>query len=459
MNFRSATVIAAMAAAPLCAGAQNVQYSLTDLGTLGGVFSSGYGLDSNGEVTGYSRTASNQAHAFLYASGAMQDLGTLGGSWSSGAGINSSGQITGDSGTPGDTADHAFLYSSGTMQDLGTLGGTSSAGSGINSSGQVTGYAYISGDAAAHAFLYTNGSMQDLGTLGGTFSLGTGINSTGQVTGYSSTSSYANHAFLYANGAMQDLGTLGGTSSIGTGINSSGQVTGYSLTPGNAAIHAFLYTNGSMQDLGTLGGSLSEGTAVNDTGDVTGYSYTGSYARHAFIYSGGTMRDLNGLIDPSSPLAPYVTLSEGRAIDDSGAIVANGVDSRTFQTHAYLLTPPQGVADCAHVGNVAPLLDVVLSRRTSRPDDAQASFTASQAEPGIICIDNGVDGAPQVTAAWAYLNANAIVGPDDFNGDASNPQIQVRVNLLQQNELAVRLASKPGAEIRVRVFKALPVNP
>jgi hypothetical protein len=50
------------------------------------------------------------------------------------------------------------------------------------------------------------------------------------------------------------------------------------------------------------------------------------------------MQDLNTFIDPASPLALYVTLTEGRAINDSGSILVNGVDSRTGQTHAYLLS-------------------------------------------------------------------------------------------------------------------------
>jgi uncharacterized membrane protein len=41
-------------------------------------------------------------HAFLYSNGAMTDIGTLGGSYASGSGINASGQITGASFLPGD---------------------------------------------------------------------------------------------------------------------------------------------------------------------------------------------------------------------------------------------------------------------------------------------------------------------------------------------------------------------
>jgi hypothetical protein len=55
------------------------------------------------------------------------------------------------------------------------------------------------------------------------------------------------------------------------------------------------------------------------------------------------MTDLNALIDPGNPLAAHVTLAEATAINDDNLIVANGVDSRTNEQHAYLL-------DCSHKG-------------------------------------------------------------------------------------------------------------
>ncbi len=136
--------------------------------------------------------------------------------------------------------------------------------------------------------------------------------------------------------SVTDLGTLGGGTSKGYGINASGQVTGEAVTAGGV-FHAFLYTPGSgITDLGTLGGGSSTGYAINASGQVTGVAVTANGALHAFLYAKRQMRDLNSMINPT--IAGYVTLDSGKGINDGGWIVANGVDSRTGETHAYLLS-------------------------------------------------------------------------------------------------------------------------
>src|SRR5262249_13012933 len=92
---------------PMIAAA--VSYSVTDLGTLGGVISEAFGINNAGQVTGGASTADGQFHAFLY-DGTIHDLGWLGGS-SIGMAINSHGQVTGSSFTgTSQTSRHAFLY-------------------------------------------------------------------------------------------------------------------------------------------------------------------------------------------------------------------------------------------------------------------------------------------------------------------------------------------------------------
>ena len=74
------------------------QYSITDLGTLGGNYSYATAINSRGQVVGSSNTASGEEHAFLWENGKMTDLGTLpGGGLSLAQDINNRGQVVGSS--------------------------------------------------------------------------------------------------------------------------------------------------------------------------------------------------------------------------------------------------------------------------------------------------------------------------------------------------------------------------
>ena len=77
-------------------------------------------------------------------------------------------------------------------------------------------------------------------------------------------------------------------------------------------------------------------SAINNAGQVTGAFLT-SGAYHAFLYSNGQMRNLNDLIDPTLG----ITLTDARAINDKGQIVANSGAS----SGVYLLTPTSTVPE------------------------------------------------------------------------------------------------------------------
>ena len=73
------------------------QYTVTDLGTLGGD-SYAFSINASGQVAGYSFLTGNSVdHAVRWADTTPTDLGTLGGGYSNGYGINASGQVAGAS--------------------------------------------------------------------------------------------------------------------------------------------------------------------------------------------------------------------------------------------------------------------------------------------------------------------------------------------------------------------------
>src|SRR5438034_456718 len=101
-DFRATKLVllaAALCGVAITASALPSQYTIIDLGTLGGSQSFGLSINTAGQVAGISYLSDNQViHAFLYSNGTMTDLGTLPGypaAHSLAFGINASGQVTG----------------------------------------------------------------------------------------------------------------------------------------------------------------------------------------------------------------------------------------------------------------------------------------------------------------------------------------------------------------------------
>ncbi|HVM61399.1 MAG TPA: DUF3466 family protein [Verrucomicrobiae bacterium] len=309
-------------------------YTVIDLGALGAGSCHPQGINQAGWVTGYSYLGlyDSQPHAFIYTNGVMQDLGTLGGSWSWGFGINNTNQVAGESYTATGYYSSAFRWTNGVMTQIGA-GVSARAGFAINNLGHVAGYLQT-GSGYAHAYLY-GGSKTDLGTLGGNYSYAYGINDSDRVVGWAEVSPGGFQLAFLWDGSMHSLGTLGGNMSHAYGINNSGQVVGWAnyTTSDNNVYRPFLYSGG-MQDLGTLGGTNGQALAINNLGQVVGSSETTNGGTHAFFYNGTGMFDLNSLIPTNSGW----TLTEATAINDNGQIVGYGT-SPSGATHGFLLTP------------------------------------------------------------------------------------------------------------------------
>jgi len=162
-------------------------------------------VNANGLVAGTAQNDAGKKRAFLWTNDdGMTDLGTLCkgtptvcGEESEALAMNARGQVVGWSKTA-DNKEHAFLWTSGIgMVDLGTLfeGGSSHA-TAIDDAGQVAGTAErADGKVAAFVWLPETGIV-DIGTLGGDSVSVLGMGPQGQIVGFGNTDEDAEHGFV-----------------------------------------------------------------------------------------------------------------------------------------------------------------------------------------------------------------------------------------------------------------------
>lgn len=354
----------------------DVRYVVTDLGTLGGSFSSAADINDRGEIDGYSTLPGDAVqHSFVIKNGTMTDLGTLGGPSSiSFMGLNAKGQVPGaaEVAVSDPNAENfcgldfqppimvclGFITRNGVMTPLSTLGGNNASSSAVANSGEVAGYAETSTvdpncpPPQVLQFLPViwskNGVIQALSLYqGDTEGAAFGVSNRGEVVGssgicgpfnpYYSLPFVAQHAMLWRNGQAIDLGNLGGAvNNAALAISDRGVIVGTSGVPGDIYNHAFLWHKGKMRDLGTLSGQvISAGLAVNNRRQVAGVSIDANGNLHAFLWQRGVMFDLNTLVAGNAPLY----LRQGFGINNRGEIVGYGSQLSTGNAHAFLAIP------------------------------------------------------------------------------------------------------------------------
>ena len=125
-----------------------LSYSIRDLGTLGGTQSAAFDINEQGLVAGEAFTAGDAtAYAVMWDEGGITNLGTLdGGAYSRAYGINSSGQVVGYSDVTynNQQVQRAFIWDGNNISDLGTLGGRYGEAASINDSSAIVGFSEIS---------------------------------------------------------------------------------------------------------------------------------------------------------------------------------------------------------------------------------------------------------------------------------------------------------------------------
>ena len=383
MKFFRAILFSCAAGLAAVALADDLEYRILDLGTLGGNQSEALGLNDRSQAVGWSRDAEGRMQAFLWQNGTMSGLGFLpGGTSSVATAINESGDVTGYS-QVSPTNSHAFLFSSNVLADLGTLGGPNSWGRAINDRRDVAGSSQLvtnyPSNSDPESFFWRTNRFTHLPPYASDHNScdAYGVSAGGTVCGI--TFIYVpdgrwwayiwddlNDNGLRDTGEMHVLGSLGtdyswGEMSSAVAINDIGQVVGWSgitntVYPRRAILVSSVDgvwklphgdentndpTNLFMQALGTLGGPTnnSYATAINNRSWVVGYSDMPSGTNQAFLWRNGEMVNLNSLIPP---LSGWV-LTTATGINDHNEIVGTGLFQG--QSRAYMLRQDGRITD------------------------------------------------------------------------------------------------------------------
>jgi probable HAF family extracellular repeat protein len=263
------------------------QYTVTDLGRLGGEDSGATAINASGQVVGWVAASGGQ-HPFLWThETGMQDLGTLPDTESCSANaINDAGHIVGYC---SGASVHAFLWTADTgMTDISLT--SWSIASGINNQNEI-----IINTRDQGPSVYRDGSARSLG-LGSANS----INDRGQVVGQDV--GWEAHAILWDEQGRHDLGTLEGSGrSAAIAISADGVPVG-SCQDESLPIrtHAILWNSTGIANLGGLNGAAFS-AALGINGDlIVGSSYPAADGQsHAFLYDDngpGYPVDLNDFI-------------------------------------------------------------------------------------------------------------------------------------------------------------------
>ena len=339
MHGRYALFILALSVLSSAASAQ--QYTVTDIGTLGGQSTYGSAINDSNQVTGVSDPPTvngiSPNHPFLYTNGALLDLGTIGGTnFANGRALNSQGQVVGDLEID-DSFSRPFLWSNGVMQELDSSEPEESGvATAINDSGVIVGQSNI-----RYGVTFVGNSavpLQSLGTVPAFLPFA--LNNAGQMAGDCSTygASGYTHACRFANGAPVDLqpATEPLGYSQGMAINAAGQVCGSIRAKQNGHDEAAVWTGTTLKRLGRLSGTLdSHCYAMNNfQQEAGGTNVPGGFAEDQ---DGALWDPVNGMRDLTTLVAPSKrVLSRANAISNSGIVVAAVLSEREevlYPTH------------------------------------------------------------------------------------------------------------------------------
>ena len=240
-------IIAVLLGSLVATSAAAQDWTLVDIGTLGGPGSYAAAVGNDGTVVGCADVLPSGAHAFAWKDGVMRDLGLASDEPGSSCAlaVNDRGLIAGRSSTR-----EIVIWDGGSVERLGVQGSVG----GINGSGVLAGS--IESAGGSRAFIYSEGTITPIGAEG-SYSQALAINTRGQVVG-----SADGRAFVYRNGSISFLKAIAARD-----VTDGGIIVGQAASEFGQPV-PFLY-RGTMQSL-PAAPSYSSAIAVNTRSQVVG---------------------------------------------------------------------------------------------------------------------------------------------------------------------------------------------
>jgi probable HAF family extracellular repeat protein len=262
------------------------------------------------------------SHAALWIRGKVTDLGTLGGIYSEARALNNRGEVVGIA-DDSDEDPLPFVWSRGAMRAV--PGVAKGYAFDINDFGRVVGISF-GADWFARAFVYDGRTLTYITSDPSVYSDARAINDRGQVVGSMQTSN-GTRAFIWERGTLTELPSLGGNSDAAFGINDWGDVVGKSSD--GAVDHAVLWDGHGVVDLGVNelfgAGTYSIAMAINNRREIVGVNdVIEPIMGHTrgFYYHAGRASILNSITVNNTML-----INLPLSINDFGLISGNGGSS------------------------------------------------------------------------------------------------------------------------------------
>ena len=263
----------------LLADDEMVNYTIIELGTLGGPDSLATDLNNKGQIIGSSSISEGlQPTAFLWEEGTMVPLTVTAGLTTTANEINDAGLIAGTAITEAGavTKQWPVLWAADTYTKLATISDTQGTAQAVNNLGLIAGNSIT--ESNNHLLIWQDEILSKTVPISGGVGWVSGLNASGQIAGYIDEVQGNKTAFLWVTGVFTDVGTLGGINSMALDLNDLGQIVGNSTISDDLTSHAFLWEDGLISDLSASSNvftGTSRANGINNGGIIVGQAQVG----------------------------------------------------------------------------------------------------------------------------------------------------------------------------------------